>query len=75
RAYVVGETVTPTFEKDDLLIIGSGSGETKSLVSMATKAKSIGGAVAAVTIFPESTIGQLADLVITLPGSPKDQAD
>lgn len=75
RAYVVGETVTPNFEKDDLLIIGSGSGETKSLVSMATKAKSIGGAVAAVTIFPESTIGQLADLVITLPGSPKDQAD
>jgi 6-phospho-3-hexuloisomerase len=26
-AYVIGETVTPNFEKDDILIIGSGSGE------------------------------------------------
>ena len=49
-AYVIGETVTPNFEKDDILIIGSGSGETKSLVSMAEKAKSIGGTIAAVTI-------------------------
>lgn len=40
-AYVVGETVTGTFEKDDILIIGSGSGETKSLISMAEKAKAI----------------------------------
>jgi 6-phospho-3-hexuloisomerase len=74
-AYVVGETVTPNLEKDDILIIGSGSGETKSLVSMAEKAKSLGGAVALVTIFPESTIGQLADIVIKLPGSPKDKSN
>lgn len=74
-AYVIGETVTPNFEKDDMLIIGSGSGETKSLVSMAKKAKSIGGTIAAITIFPESTIGQLADITIKLPGSPKDQSE
>ncbi|GEN32676.1 3-hexulose-6-phosphate isomerase [Aneurinibacillus danicus] len=74
-AYVVGETVTPNLEKDDILIIGSGSGETKSLVSMAEKAKSLGGTVAVVTIFPESTIGRLADIAIKLPGSPKDKSD
>ena len=74
-AYVVGETVTATFEKDDLLIIGSGSGETKTLVSIAEKAKKTGGTVAAVTIFPESTIGQLADIIVKLPGSPKDQSE
>ncbi|KIL50056.1 6-phospho-3-hexuloisomerase [Jeotgalibacillus soli] len=73
-AYVVGETVTANLEKDDILIIASGSGETKSLVSMAEKAKSLGGTVIAVTIFPESTIGELADLVIKLPGSPKDKS-
>lgn len=72
-AYVVGETVTPSVQKDDLLIIGSGSGETKSLVSMAEKAKSIGASLALVTIFPESTIGKLADAVVPLPGSPKDK--
>ena len=74
-AYVLGETVTPNFEKDDILIIGSGSGETKGLVSMAEKAKSIGGTVATVTIFPESTVGLLADITIKLPGSPKDQSE
>ncbi|MFE1243301.1 6-phospho-3-hexuloisomerase [Fictibacillus sp. NPDC058756] len=74
-AYVVGETVTANLEKDDLLIIGSGSGETKTLVSIAEKAKSLGGTVAAVTIFPDSTIGKLADIIIKLPGSPKDQSE
>lgn len=73
-SYVIGETVTPNFEKDDILIIGSGSGETKSLITIAEKAKSIGGKIAAVTINPESTLGMLADFTIKLPGSPKDQA-
>ncbi|MGP7818239.1 6-phospho-3-hexuloisomerase [Niallia sp. 01092] len=74
-AYVVGETVTANFEKEDLLIIGTGSGETKGLVSIAEKAKNIGGEVIAVTIFPESTIGILADHSVKLPGSPKDKTD
>ncbi|MBE3569579.1 MAG: 6-phospho-3-hexuloisomerase [Bacillales bacterium] len=74
-AYVIGETITPNYEKEDILIIGSGSGETKSLVSMAEKAKKIGGTIAIATIFPESTIGQLADITVKLPGSPKDQSD
>lgn len=73
-AYVTGETMTPNFEKDDILIISSGSGETKSLVSIAEKAKTIGGKIAAVTLFPNSTIGRLADFTIKLPGSPKDQS-
>jgi 6-phospho-3-hexuloisomerase len=72
-SFVIGETITPNFKKEDILIIGSGSGETKSLVAMAEKAKSIEGKIAAVTLFPESTIGQLADVTIRLPGSPKDQ--
>lgn len=74
-AYVIGETVTPNFEPDDILIIGSGSGETKSLVSMAEKAKRIGGKITAVTIFSDSTIGKLADFTIKLPGAPKDQTE
>lgn len=72
-SYVIGETMTPNFEKDDILIISSGSGETKSLVSIAEKAKTIGGKIAAVTLFPDSTIGSLADFTVKLPGSPKDQ--
>ncbi|MBH0159217.1 6-phospho-3-hexuloisomerase [Fictibacillus sp. 26RED30] len=74
-AYVVGETVTASFEKDDLLIIGSGSGETKTLVAIAEKAKSLGGTVATITISPESTIGELADITVRLPGVTKDQSE
>ncbi|MFB9278747.1 6-phospho-3-hexuloisomerase [Cohnella cellulosilytica] len=74
NAYVVGETVTPGIDKGDVLIIGTGSGETRSLIPMAQKAKSLGAAVAAVTISPESTIGQLADALVNLPGATKDQA-
>ncbi|MDK2804157.1 MAG: 6-phospho-3-hexuloisomerase [Peptostreptococcaceae bacterium] len=74
-AYVVGETITPNFEDDDLLIIGTGSGETKTLIPIAKKAKSLGGTVVAVTISPESTIGKLSDFIVKLPGAPKDQSE
>lgn len=73
NAYVVGETVTPSIGKGDLLVIGSGSGETRALVSMAQKANTLEAGVALVTIFPESAIGKLADVIVRLPGSPKDK--
>ena len=51
----------------DLLIICSGSGETGSLKSLAEKAKQSGIDLALVTMKKESTIGQLADVVLVLP--------
>ncbi|ALC83982.1 MULTISPECIES: 6-phospho-3-hexuloisomerase [Bacillus] len=72
-AYVVGETVTPNLEKKDILIIGSGSGETKSLVSMAEKAKKLEATVALVTIFPDSTIGRMAEVSIKLAAQSKTE--
>lgn len=75
-AYVVGETVTPNFTADDLLLVGSGSGETGSLVHMAKKAREIGGAIALITVFPQSSIGQLADVSVRIPApTPKVSAD
>ena len=70
-AYVVGETVTPNLEVDDIFIVGSGSGETQSLAAMTKKAKSIGATVVAVTINPDSTIGKLADIQIEIPAQAK----
>ncbi|WP_230873970.1 6-phospho-3-hexuloisomerase [Paenibacillus woosongensis] len=75
EVYVVGETVTRSLGKDDLLLIGSGSGETRSLVPMAEKARGLEAAVGALTLSPDSTLGRLADFVVKLPGAPKDQAD
>jgi 6-phospho-3-hexuloisomerase len=74
-AYVVGETVTPNLQNGDLFIIGSGSGETKSMTGMAEKAKGIGGTLAVCTIAPHSTLGRLADIVIKIPGLLKETTD
>ena len=65
----VGEPTTPAITSDDILIIGSGSGETASLVAMAKKARSIGAKIATLTIHPTATIGSLADVVVTIPGA------
>lgn len=73
--YVVGETVTRSLGKGDLLLIGSGSGETKSLIPMAEKARSLEAKVGALTLAPGSTIGRQADFTVKLPGAPKEQAE
>lgn len=67
EAYVVGDTTTPAFEKEDLLVIGSGSGETSNLINIATKARKIGGKIALFTIREKSTLASLADILIRIP--------
>ena len=42
KVFYIGETNTPSVNHDDLLIVGSGSGETLSLVSITEKAKNLG---------------------------------
>ncbi|MDI9518198.1 MAG: 6-phospho-3-hexuloisomerase [Bacillota bacterium] len=72
NSYVVGETCTPNITDEGLLVICSGSGETKSLVNHATKAKEIGAKIALITINPQSTIGKMADVVVEISApSPK----
>lgn len=63
-SYVVGETITPAIEKNDLLIIASGSGNTSTLVSMAKKSKQLGATLALITTNEQSVIGKLADLIV-----------
>lgn len=72
---VVGEISSPHTKPGDLVIIGSGSGETTSLVSLAQKAVSNGVDVALVTMQTESTIGKLAKSVLVLPGTVKGAND
>ena len=67
HVYVVSETTTPNITEADLLLVGSGSGATESLVAIATRARQrFNARVALVTIFPESPIGQLAHVVVTI---------
>lgn len=72
--FVVGDCTTPSIQKEDLMLIISGSGETGSLKMMAEKGKALGANLATITIYPEATIGSLADVIVTVPGAtPKNQ--
>ncbi len=70
-AYVVGESVTPAMTDRDLLIAVSGSGETKSIVSAARTAKGVGSTILAVTSYPSSRLGRIADMRVTIKGRTK----
>jgi 6-phospho-3-hexuloisomerase len=67
KSHVVGDTTTPAFEAGDLLVIGSASGETGHLIEIAKKAKKIGGKIFVISVFPESTLGKMADTILRIP--------
>jgi 6-phospho-3-hexuloisomerase len=58
---LVGEIVTPSIKKGDLLIIISGSGETEQLIAYTKRAKEIGAKILLISAKGGSTIGDLAD--------------
>lgn len=66
NVHVVGETTTPGITDKDLLIVGSGSGATRSLIAHAKAAHSMGASVALITIDKDSTIAGIADPVLTI---------
>lgn len=67
---VVGEIVTPSIKKGDLLIIISGSGETEQLVAFTKRAKEIGAQIVLISAKSGSTIGDMADAVFQI-GNPE----
>jgi 6-phospho 3-hexuloisomerase len=71
NVYVVGETVTPAVETDDLLIVISGSGETKSINEMSALAKAKGTRIAAVTSNKDSSLGTISDTIVVVKGRTK----
>ena len=74
-AYVVGETISPAIYEDDCIVAISGSGETNTIVSAAKISKNRGAKVLALTSYPESTLGQLADCYILVKGRTKKEVD
>lgn len=63
---VVGEIVTPSIKRNDLLVIISGSGETEQLIAFAKSAKKVGADILLITTKADSTIGDLADAVFQI---------
>jgi len=65
--YVVGETTTPSITMGDLLILGSGSGRTTSLLAMAEQARRQGAQVLLFTTDAESPLAKLSNLRVVIP--------
>ncbi|MCK6208776.1 6-phospho-3-hexuloisomerase [Bacillus infantis] len=71
EVYAVGETITPSIGKGDLLVAISGSGSTGMIYEFAAKAKEIGARVVLVTTSRESKIAKISDRVLVIPAATK----
>jgi 6-phospho-3-hexuloisomerase len=69
--FVVGETTTPAIKTGDLLVAGSGSGTTSSVVKAAEKAVAAGAQVVAISTTATSPLAALATQVVVLPAAQK----
>ncbi|ACV24208.1 6-phospho-3-hexuloisomerase [Methanocaldococcus fervens] len=64
-SYFVGEATTPSYEKDDLLILISGSGRTESVLTVAKKAAKINNNIVAI-VCECGNVVEFADITIQL---------
>ena len=74
-SYVVGETISPAINAGDCILAISGSGETNTIVTAAKISKKRGAKVLALTSYPESSLGQIADGIIHVKGRTKVEVD
>lgn len=74
KSCFVSDAVTYRYNKEDLLVVISGSGETTSPKAIAEEAKKIGGKIALFTGNPKSYIAMISDLVIKVEGKSKEKA-
>ncbi|MDD2644483.1 MAG: 6-phospho-3-hexuloisomerase [Methanobacteriaceae archaeon] len=74
-AYVVGETISPAIYEDDCILAISGSGETNTIVNAVQISKNRGSKVLALTSYPNSSLGKLADSILYVRGRTKAEVD
>jgi 6-phospho 3-hexuloisomerase len=71
NVYVIGEILNPAIEEGDCLVTISGSGETISIVNAAKIAKKANAKIAAITSYPNSSLGKIADYIVVVKGRTK----
>jgi len=69
--FVVGETTTPAITAGDVLLAGSGSGTTSSIVKAAEKAVAAGARVIAISTTSKSPLAALATHMVVVPAAQK----
>lgn len=73
KAYVVGQVTAPAIKMGDLLITGSGSGTTATVVRAAEKALEIGADVISFTTNGKSKLAGISTYLVTIPAAQKEQ--
>ncbi|HHF98836.1 MAG TPA: SIS domain-containing protein [Candidatus Aerophobetes bacterium] len=73
-SYVVGETVVPPISHKDVLVVGSGSGETASCITITQLARKFGAKIALITSSKNSTLKKMADISVRIPSPTKLKA-
>ena len=63
----VGDNNTPSIHEGDILLVVSGSGNTKTISIIAKEAKDFGATVGLISTSEQSIIGEIADYNIVLP--------
>jgi len=75
QAYVVGETITPALNRDDVMVIFSGSGKTKTIADIAETAHAIGAHICLITSNADSRIAKLATSIVIIQSFRDDVED
>lgn len=68
NAFVLGDTIVPSIDKDDLVIAISGSGSTKLIVTAAQAAQQVGAGIVSLTSYPSSSLAKLSTHTVLLRG-------
>ncbi|MCM8806660.1 MAG: SIS domain-containing protein [Candidatus Omnitrophica bacterium] len=69
NSFFIGETITPKFTEEDLLILISGSGEKSLVLNFAKICKREKGKILTITSSKNNKLAKISDLVIVIPVS------
>lgn len=71
NVYVIGETITPSIEPEDMVIAISGSGKTDSVIDKCSKAQNMGCQVVGVTTNPDSPLARVCAFILHISAATK----
>ena len=73
--HVVGDATSPAAASGELLLVGSGSGETGGTIGIARRGHELGLSVAALTTSSRSSLAGIAETLYLIPGVAKNDSD
>lgn len=75
KVYFIDDTTTPSVSEDCLVIMITGSGETKTQLTLARKVKELKASLVVITSYSDSSIGELADVRIEVSGRSMEESE